>query len=120
MPRRSTRASARRRPRRTWPGRRTSASSWPSERNSTPSPTTCPTAGTTTTTARRKRSPKPPARGDWSSDDNGPRFEGAGMISNRGGGPRSPREREKERDAQGRELIDRVVHINRVTKVVKG
>jgi small subunit ribosomal protein S5 len=34
--------------------------------------------------------------------------------------PRAPREREKERDAQGRELIDRVVHINRVTKVVKG
>jgi small subunit ribosomal protein S5 len=33
---------------------------------------------------------------------------------------RAPREREKERDAQGRELIDRVVHINRVTKVVKG
>jgi len=33
---------------------------------------------------------------------------------------RPPREREKERDAQGRELIDRVVHINRVTKVVKG
>src|SRR5262252_3877178 len=42
------------------------------------------------------------------------------MSSNRGGGPRAPREREKERDAQGRELIDRVVHINRVTKVVKG
>jgi small subunit ribosomal protein S5 len=42
------------------------------------------------------------------------------MSSNRGGGPRPPREREKERDAQGRELIDRVVHINRVTKVVKG
>ncbi|MFN2387736.1 MAG: 30S ribosomal protein S5 [Thermoanaerobaculia bacterium] len=41
------------------------------------------------------------------------------MSSNRGG-PRPPREREKERDAQGRELIDRVVHINRVTKVVKG
>ena len=41
------------------------------------------------------------------------------MSSNRGG-PRAPREREKERDAQGRELIDRVVHINRVTKVVKG
>ena len=40
------------------------------------------------------------------------------MSSNRG--PRAPREREKERDAQGRELIDRVVHINRVTKVVKG
>ena len=40
------------------------------------------------------------------------------MSSNRG--PRPPREREKERDAQGRELIDRVVHINRVTKVVKG
>jgi len=38
------------------------------------------------------------------------------MSSNRG--PRAPREREKERDAQGRELIDRV--INRVTKVVKG
>jgi len=37
-----------------------------------------------------------------------------------GGGARAPREREKERDAQGRELIDRVVHINRVTKVVKG
>jgi small subunit ribosomal protein S5 len=36
------------------------------------------------------------------------------------GGARPPREREKERDAQGRELIDRVVHINRVTKVVKG
>src|SRR5437762_14049968 len=44
------------------------------------------------------------------------------MSSNRGpgGGSRAPREREKERDAQGRELIDRVVHINRVTKVVKG
>lgn len=42
------------------------------------------------------------------------------MSSHRGGGPRAPREREKERDAQGRELIDRVVHINRVTKVVKG
>src|SRR5499427_4225637 len=43
------------------------------------------------------------------------------MSSNRGhGGPRAPREREKERDAQGRELIDRVVYINRVTKVVKG
>ncbi len=42
------------------------------------------------------------------------------MNGNRGGGPRAPREREKERDAQGRELIDRVVHINRVTKVVKG
>jgi len=42
------------------------------------------------------------------------------MSSNRGGAPRAPREREKERDAQGRELIDRVVHINRVTKVVKG
>src|SRR5262249_13713520 len=42
------------------------------------------------------------------------------MSSNRGGGTRAPREREKERDAQGRELIDRVVHINRVTKVVKG
>ncbi|MDQ5872570.1 MAG: 30S ribosomal protein S5 [Acidobacteriota bacterium] len=40
------------------------------------------------------------------------------MSSNRGS--RAPREREKERDAQGRELIDRVVHINRVTKVVKG
>jgi len=40
------------------------------------------------------------------------------MSSSRG--PRAPREREKERDAQGRELIDRVVHINRVTKVVKG
>ena len=40
------------------------------------------------------------------------------MSSNRG--PRAPREREKERDAQGRELIDRVVYINRVTKVVKG
>ena len=44
------------------------------------------------------------------------------MSSNRGpgGGSRAPREREKERDAQGRELIDRVVHIKRVTKVVKG
>ena len=42
------------------------------------------------------------------------------MIGGRGSGPRAPREREKERDAQGRELIDRVVHINRVTKVVKG
>src|ERR1700686_505167 len=42
------------------------------------------------------------------------------MSSNRGGGPRPPREREKERDAQGRELIDRVVHINPVKKVVKG
>src|SRR5207245_4341534 len=41
------------------------------------------------------------------------------MNSNRGPS-RPPREREKERDAQGRELIDRVVHINRVTKVVKG
>lgn len=41
------------------------------------------------------------------------------MSSNRGPS-RAPREREKERDAQGRELIDRVVHINRVTKVVKG
>jgi small subunit ribosomal protein S5 len=41
------------------------------------------------------------------------------MNSNRGPS-RAPREREKERDAQGRELIDRVVHINRVTKVVKG
>jgi len=40
------------------------------------------------------------------------------MSSNRMS--RAPREREKERDAQGRELIDRVVHINRVTKVVKG
>src|SRR5689334_25339107 len=40
------------------------------------------------------------------------------MSSNRG--PRAPREREKERDAQGRELIEQVVHINRVTKVVKG
>jgi small subunit ribosomal protein S5 len=40
------------------------------------------------------------------------------MMSNRMS--RAPREREKERDAQGRELIDRVVHINRVTKVVKG
>src|ERR1700751_5134753 len=36
------------------------------------------------------------------------------------GPSRAPREREKERDACGRELIDRVVHINRVTKVVKG
>src|SRR5437762_3932900 len=44
------------------------------------------------------------------------------MSSNRGpgGGSRAPREREKERDAQGRELIDKVVHINRVTKVGKG
>ncbi len=42
------------------------------------------------------------------------------MSGPRGGPPRAPREREKERDAQGRELIDRVVHINRVTKVVKG
>src|SRR5437868_14710128 len=44
------------------------------------------------------------------------------MSSNRGpgGGSRAPREREKERDAQGREMIDRVVHINRVTKDVKG
>jgi len=42
------------------------------------------------------------------------------MSSNRGRTTRAPREREKERDAQGRELIDRVVHINRVTKVVKG
>jgi len=42
------------------------------------------------------------------------------MSSNRGRATRAPREREKERDAQGRELIDRVVHINRVTKVVKG
>src|SRR5438128_4060161 len=41
------------------------------------------------------------------------------MNSSRGPS-RAPREREKERDAQGRELIDRVVHINRVTKVVKG
>src|ERR1700757_5387502 len=41
------------------------------------------------------------------------------MNSNRGPS-RAPREREKERDAQGRELIDKVVHINRVTKVVKG
>ena len=41
------------------------------------------------------------------------------LSSNRGPS-RPPREREKERDAQGRELIDRVVHINRVTKVVKG
>src|SRR5262245_4282279 len=41
------------------------------------------------------------------------------MNTNRGPS-RAPREREKERDAQGRELIDRVVHINRVTKVVKG
>ncbi len=41
------------------------------------------------------------------------------MISTRGGS-RGTREREKERDSQGRELIDRVVHINRVTKVVKG
>ena len=41
------------------------------------------------------------------------------MNGNRGPS-RAPREREKERDAQGRELIDRVVHINRVTKVVKG
>ena len=41
------------------------------------------------------------------------------MNSNRGPS-RPPREREKERDAQGHELIDRVVHINRVTKVVKG
>src|ERR1700757_5227683 len=41
------------------------------------------------------------------------------MNGNRGPS-RAPREREKERDAQGRELIDKVVHINRVTKVVKG
>src|SRR5262245_33422179 len=58
----------------------------------------------------------PLARADWSSDSH----EDHTMSSNRGGGPRAPREREKERDAQGRELIDRVVHINRVTKVVKG
>src|SRR5262252_6865741 len=58
----------------------------------------------------------PLARADWSSDGH----EDHTMSSNRGGGPRAPREREKERDAQGRELIDRVVHINRVTKVVKG
>jgi small subunit ribosomal protein S5 len=56
-----------------------------------------------------------PVRAAWSfSHERNP------MSSNRGGGPRAPREREKERDAQGRELIDRVVHINRVTKVVKG
>src|SRR5437762_12205227 len=44
------------------------------------------------------------------------------MSSNRGpgGGSRAPSERGKERDAQRRELMDRVVHINRVTKVVKG
>src|SRR6202030_3263789 len=52
----------------------------------------------------------------WTLDS---RLGGEPMNSNRGPS-RAPREREKERDAQGRELIDRVVHINRVTKVVKG
>ncbi|HQT68708.1 MAG: 30S ribosomal protein S5 [Rhodospirillales bacterium 20-60-12] len=37
-----------------------------------------------------------------------------------GGGGRGGRERERERDAHGEELIDKLVHINRVAKVVKG
>ena len=70
----------------------------------------------TATTGGSRRSPMPPVRAGWSSRHGSNR--GEAMSSNRG--PRAPREREKERDAQGRELIDRVVHINRVTKVVKG
>src|SRR5262249_17078755 len=100
-------------------------------------PGSCSTAAATSTTARSRRSPTRRAKADWSSkrvnsqqstvdsrqstgrDERGQATDGAGMNGNRGPS-RAPREREKERDAQGRELIDRVVHINRVTKVVKG
>ena len=84
-------------------------------------PRSSSTAAATSTTARSRRSRKPLARAAGVLRSCAAEQLGSGADEQQSGPePRAPREREKERDAQGRELIDRVVHINRVTKVVKG
>ena len=87
---------------------------------STPTPSLAPTEAFETQSAESGETTQPRGRGDRGGDRGGRGGRGGGDRGGRGGRGRDDRRGRGGDDDGGEELIEKLVHINRVSKTVKG